>query len=125
MEWVVQDLNKKPSLPFADSSFDVVLLQLSIDYLIAPLQLCNEISRVLRPGGSVHVLFSNRLFLSKAVALWSGKDDVEHAFSVASYLHFCASEAFKNIEAKDLSVRNKKGRIVGDPLYVVTASKAR
>jgi SAM-dependent methyltransferase len=128
-EWTVQDLNKDPALPYATDSFDCVLCQLSIDYLTRPLQVCREIARVLRPGGTVHVLFSNRLFLSKAVALWTGADDVDHAFTVASYLHFCcegppSGAKFEKIRAADLSKRGRDGRIRGDPLYVVTAVKS-
>ena len=123
-EWTVQDLNDNPVLPFQDASFDVVFCQLSIDYLTQPLEVCREIGRILRPGGAVHILFSNRLFLSKAVALWTGADDVDHAYTVGSYLHFCQPELFATIDAQDLSVRNpRSGRIVGDPLYVVTATK--
>lgn len=63
--WNVQDLNVNPKLPYADNSFSVVLCQLSIDYLTKPLQVLKEVGRVLKPGGTVHILFSNRLFLSK------------------------------------------------------------
>jgi SAM-dependent methyltransferase len=122
-EWTVQDLNEKTVLPYQDAAFDVILLQLSIDYLTRPLQVCKEIGRVLKTGGKVHVLFSNRLFLSKAVAVWTGADDIDHAFTVGSYFHFCQG-GFEQIEARDLSVRKGRGkRIVGDPLYVVTAMK--
>ena len=77
-EWVVRDLNKQPVLPYADGSFDAVTCTVSIDYLTQPLALMREVARVLRPGGRVAVLISNRLFFSKAVALWTGKDDLEH-----------------------------------------------
>ena len=126
-EWTVQDLNDNPILPYDTESFDVILLQLSIDYLIQPLQVCQELGRVCSHGGTIHILFSNRLFLSKAIALWTGADDVDHVYTVASYLHYCQPNLFGNIVAQDLSVRTKKkkngGRIVGDPLYVVTATK--
>lgn len=71
-DYSVVDLNVKPDvkLPYEDNSFDVVLCQLSIDYLIHPLDVMKEVSRVLKPGGSVHILFSNRLFIQKAVGLW-------------------------------------------------------
>lgn len=124
-ERVIQDLNEKPVLPYATDSFDIVLCQLSIDYLTKPLQICQEIARVLKPGGSVHILFSNRLFLQKAVGIWTGADDIDHCFTVASYLHFCHTGGFDNIRAVDLSVRNRSKRIVGDPMYVVTASKSQ
>jgi len=123
-DWTVQDLNRQPKLPYDDNSFDCVLCQLSIDYLTRPLEVCKEVGRVLKHGGTVHVLFSNRLFLQKAVAIWTGKDDIDHAYTVACYLHFC-NGGFTNIRAKDLSVRKGRDkRIVGDPLYVVTATKA-
>ena len=71
-DYSVIDLNAKVdvNLPYEDNSFDVVLCQLSIDYLIYPLDVMREVSRVLKPGGSVHILFSNRLFIQKAVGLW-------------------------------------------------------
>jgi SAM-dependent methyltransferase len=122
-EWTVQDMNEKAVLPYHDAVFDVILLQLSIDYLTRPLQVCKEMGRVLKTGGKVHVIFSNRLFLSKAVAVWTGADDIDHAFTVGSYLHFCQG-GFQQIEAHDLSLRKGRDkRIVGDPLYVVTAMK--
>ena len=68
-EWVVRDLNKEPRLPFADGSFDAVTCTVSIDYLTEPLAVMREVARVLRPGGRIAILISNRLFFSKAVAL--------------------------------------------------------
>ena len=66
-DYSVVDLNVKPDvkLPYDDSSFDVVLCQLSIDYLIYPLNVLKEVGRVLKPGGKVVILFSNRLFIQK------------------------------------------------------------
>ena len=123
-DWVVQDLNINPVLPYKDESFDVVLCQLSIDYLTKPLDVMREIGRVLKKGATVHMLFSNRLFLSKAVGLWAGADDIDHVFYVSSYLHFCGGN-FEKIAACDLSTRKGRDkRIVGDPLYVVTAKRA-
>ena len=125
-EWTVMDLNadKNTKLPYEDDSFDKIILQLSIDYLIHPLEVMKESSRVLKKGGKIAILFSNRLFLSKAVGLWSGKDDVDHAYTVGSYLFF-SKGGFTDIKATDLSTRKgKDGIIIGDPLYVVTATKS-
>ena len=126
-DWVVQDLNENPVLSkYENESFDVVLCQLSIDYLTKPLQVLKEVGRVLKVGGQVHIIFSNRLFLSKAVGLWTGGDDIDHSYYVGSYLHFCKG-GFEDIKAKDLS--NRKGGkdrlIVGDPLFVVSATKRK
>ena len=61
------DLNANPhvSLPYNSNTYDLVLCQLSIDYFIHPLQVLKEVGRVLKPGGKVVILFSNRLFLQK------------------------------------------------------------
>jgi len=126
-EWTVLDLNaeKNVNLPYEDESFDVVMCQLSIDYLIHPLEVMKEAARVLKHGGTMAILFSNRLFLTKAIGLWTGSDDVEHTYTVGSYLRYCDG-GFIDIKAEDLSTRQQKGKeavIVGDPLYVVTATK--
>ena len=42
-----------------------------IDYLTKPLAVMSEAARVLRPGGVLAIVFSNRLFFSKAVAATS------------------------------------------------------
>jgi len=125
--WNVVDLNAGPrtKLPYDDKVFDVVLCQLSIDYLIYPLDVMKEVGRVLKSGGDVVILISNRLFLQKAVGLWTGSDDIDHVYTVGAYLQFCDGE-FTNIKSRDLSIRKGKGKnrvIVGDPLYAVTAKK--
>ena len=69
--YTVQDLNENPKLIiFPDASFDIVLCQLSIDYLTRPLDVMREVGRILKPGGRVAILFSNRLFLSKVTLLF-------------------------------------------------------
>jgi len=66
-EWTVMDLNavNSPTLPYTDGSFDTVLCQLSIDYLIHPLEVMREVGRVMKVGGKVAIVFSNRLFIQK------------------------------------------------------------
>ena len=57
--------------------------------------------------------------------MWTGADDVDHAYYVGCYLKFCNGD-FENIAAKDLSVRKgREKRIVGDPIYVVAATKSK
>eukprot|EP00965_Chrysotila_dentata_P199052 6179156-Pleurochrysis_carterae.AAC.2 len=128
-EHVVRDLNKQPALPYADSSFDAVTCTVSIDYLTRPLDVIREVSRVLRPGGSVAILFSDRLFFSKAVALWTGKDDLEHVYTVGSYIHYGAGDAMGAPRAVDLTPKPLRGipsfggAKRNDPLYAVVADK--
>lgn len=112
--YIVQDLNQKPILAsFEDRSFDIVLLQLSIDYLTHPIDVLSEAGRILRPGGKVLISFSNRVFIDKAVAGWTGKADIDHIETVGAYLK--ATKRFQEpLEAVDLSPSRDS-----DPLYVV------
>mmetsp|Transcript_10715 Transcript_10715/g.22829 ORF Transcript_10715/g.22829 Transcript_10715/m.22829 type:complete len:104 (+) Transcript_10715:2-313(+) len=95
------------------------------EYSPPPPILMRPVKTLKKSGGKIAIIFSNRLFLSKAVGLWTGSDDIEHTYTVGCYLHYC-NGGFKDIEAEDLSTRKQKGNervIVGDPLYVVTAVK--
>jgi SAM-dependent methyltransferase len=60
--WFVQDLNRDPALPLGADSLDAVLCCVGVQYLQRPLEVFAEVARVLRPGGTVVVSFSNRCF---------------------------------------------------------------
>ena len=100
-EFVVKDLNKDPTLPFEDNSFDIVTNVVSIDYLTQPLQICKEVARVLKPGGAAMFALSNRCFPSKAVNIWLKTNDLEHVYVVGSYFHYAG--AFKPPSAVEVS----------------------
>lgn len=74
---VLHDLNSDPRLPFEDESFDVVLNTVSVDYLTQPFEVFTEVARVLKPGGLFVVIFSNRMFRTKAVKIWLESNDTE------------------------------------------------
>ena len=59
-EWLVQDLNADPRLPYEDAAFDAVLITVSIQYLTRPDLVLQDVARVLRPGGDLLVSFSSR-----------------------------------------------------------------
>lgn len=82
---VVVDLNDDPALPFADASFDAATCCVSVDYLTSPLEVFDEVARVLRPGGVFCVTFSNRCFPTKVIQGWAQTDDRTHVAIVASY----------------------------------------
>lgn len=69
-DYVVQDLNASPVLDFPDNTFDVVTNCVSVDYLTKPLEVFQEVHRVLKPGGMFINSFSNRCFPTKAIAIW-------------------------------------------------------
>ncbi len=48
----VHDLNQNPLLPFDAGVFDGVLCTASIEYLVSPAQVFDELARVLKPGAA-------------------------------------------------------------------------
>ena len=67
---VVHDLNRDPRLPFDDEAFDAAVCTVSVEYLTRPLDVFDEMARVLSPGGIFIVTFSNRWFPPKAIRIW-------------------------------------------------------
>lgn len=120
--WNICDLNIDPRLPYKDNSFDFVICALSIDYLTKPLDVCQEIGRVLKPNGQVLISFSDRVFSTKAVQMWMGSSNEDHIYIVASYLHYCRK--FDDIQVDDISPRRIGNSLSGDPLYVISAKRA-
>ena len=113
-DMVVQDLNDSPTLPFEDGEFDACIVTVSIQYLTKPLEVFAEVNRVLRPGGGFHVIYSNRMFFTKAVAIWKSLDDEGRGLLVGTY--------FENTGGwttpERLNITPGAGT---DPVYVVRA----
>jgi SAM-dependent methyltransferase len=116
-EVVLQDLNREPRLPFADESFDGCVCTVSVQYLTRPVEVLAEVGRVLRPGAPMIVVFSNRMFPTKAVAAWRALDDEGHVQLVADY--FRRAGRFGEITAYDASPGRRS-----DPLYAVVGRRA-
>lgn len=115
-EYVVQNLNQNQRLPFEDQSFDGCTLTVSVQYLVRPVEVFAEVGRVLRPGAPFLTVFSNRMFPTKAVAIWRSLDDRGHLELVSRY--YQAAGMFEPIEALDRSPRRWS-----DPLYAVVGRK--
>lgn len=115
---VVADLNRSPTLPFADGSFQAVVCCVSVDYLVQPLEVFDEAARVLAPGGVFCCTFSNRCFPTKAIHGWLNTDDRGHVAIVARY--FQLSGPWGEVQA----VLATPPGTPGDPLYAVWAPRA-
>jgi SAM-dependent methyltransferase len=90
---VIHDLNADPYLPFGDSEFDAVVNTVSVDYMTKPLEVFREVARILKPEGLFIVVFSNRMFPSKAVNVWKTINERQRVELVRQY--FCLSGVFK------------------------------
>lgn len=112
-EYVVQNLNRDPVLPFGEAEFDGAGICVSIDYLTRPVEVLREVGRVLKVGAPTIISFSNRCFPSKAVAVWRHLDNRGHVQLVERYLREAGN--FENVRGLDRSPR----RMFSDPLYAV------
>src|SRR6266850_1140407 len=110
---VVHDVNRDARLPFGNAEFDGAMCAVSIQYVIHPVRLFQEVRRVLRPGAPFVVSFSNRCFPTKAVAVWLGTTDAQHLTLVRAY--FVAAGGWTDVTEDDRSPGD------GDPLYAVWA----
>jgi SAM-dependent methyltransferase len=112
---VVHDLNRDPTLPFDDRSFDAVMIAVSVQYLTRPVEVFSDIARVLAPGGRVIVAMSHRCFPTKAVRAFHQLSADDRIRLVGAYMELAAGlgePAFVD--------RSPTGE---DPLWIVTATK--
>jgi SAM-dependent methyltransferase len=84
-DYAIQDLNREPRLPYDDSSFDVVICSVSVEYLVSPFAVFAEVARVLKPGGRCIVTFSDRWFPPKVIRLWTELHPFERMGLVLEY----------------------------------------
>jgi len=127
-EYVLHDINKDPRLPFSDASFDAVINSVSVDYMIRPLEVFKEAGRILKPGGLLLVIFSNRMFPQKAFRLWRESNEDERVIIVDEF--FKEAGVF---EKTSLFISRGKPRpsndkyasegIPSDPIYALYAEK--
>jgi FKBP-type peptidyl-prolyl cis-trans isomerase 2 len=127
-EQVVQDLNLNPGLPFESASFDAVICTVSVEYLIEPLAVFEEVNRVLRNDGYFIVAFSNRWFPTKAIKIWKELHEFERMGMVLEY--FIRSGGFKNLQTYSFRGLPRPhddkyfpDLIYSDPVYAVWGQK--
>ncbi len=116
-ERVVHDLNVQPHLPFPDAGFDAALCTVSVDYLTRPLEVFDEVARVLEPGGFFACTFSNRCFPTKAIRGWLATDDGFHVQLVAEYFR-------RSVGWDEPAFDHCNRDTSGDPLFAVWARRA-
>lgn len=119
-DFAPKNLNIDYTLPYPDSTFDVVTCVVSIDYLIHPIEVLKEVHRVLKPGGKVIISQSNRCFPSKAIAMWLKMNDRQHLELINGYFQYAGG--FGPREAYDITAEGGPPDYK-DPTFVITAKK--
>ena len=117
-ERITHDLNASPTLPLEDGSLDAAVVTVSIQYMTKPVEIFRDVNRTLKPGASFHVIYSNRMFPTKAIAIWQSLDDRRRAQLIASY--FQNSGGWGDIRAINITPQLPH---YTDPVYVVAATK--
>jgi SAM-dependent methyltransferase len=123
-EWVIHDLNENPILPFSGNTFDVVINTVSVDYMTKPIEVFQEVSRILKPNGLFLVIFSNRMFSEKAVKIWSRSNDEARTLLVENYFKWAGGFSKPRIFASHGGKRPQDDKyaeygIPADPIMAV------
>jgi len=117
-QWIVKDINKDSHLPYEENLFDAVMVIVSVQYMTDPISIFKEVNRVLKKTGKFHVVYSNRMFPTKATKIWKVFNDIERANLIGSY--FANSGSWSVPNAVNLS---PTGNFPSDPLFAVSAQK--
>eukprot|EP00752_Nemacystus_decipiens_P010886 g9679.t1 len=129
---LVQNLNKKPELPYPDDSFDFVTIPNSMEFFTDPRLVMREAYRVLKPKGTCFVPFTSqgayKEYEKKQIKMWKTMNDAQHMWIIGSFFKFSADAGWDDLKGYDMSTgeSNVLTKFVGgaNEIYVVQASKA-
>ena len=96
------------------SSYVTLSYLFSSSFILIPLSYCLTLIIIT----ILFYRFSNRVFIDKAIAGWTGKSDLDHIQTVGDYLHHSSEGWETPYKAVDLSPSDRS-----DPLYAVVAVK--
>ena len=114
---VVHDLNASPVIPLPDEGFDAAYIAVSIQYLTSPVKTFGNVRRLLKPNAKFHVIFSSRMFPTKAIAIWQAMTQPQKRGELIG-AYFGASGGWSQPEFLD-----RTSDLYSDPVYIVRASK--
>ncbi|MEE3195048.1 MAG: methyltransferase domain-containing protein, partial [Candidatus Poribacteria bacterium] len=116
--YVVHNLNRDPMLPFDANRFGAIVVTVSIQYLTQPIEVFQQAHRVLETSGFLIVVFSNRMFPTKAVSIWHAMPDGQHQQLVKYYFDIAGN--YENVQCLDITTKCEG---YTDPVYVVMGQK--
>ncbi|NWG87647.1 MAG: methyltransferase domain-containing protein [Hydrogenophilaceae bacterium] len=126
---LLHDLNQAPQLPFADDQFDAAVCTVSVEYLTRPIEVFQEVARVLKPGAPFMLTFSNRYFPPKVIRVWEDCHSFERMGLVLEYFH--RADGFRNLATFSLvglprpeDDKYADRMAYSDPIYAVWGEKA-
>lgn len=124
----LHDLNKQPELPYDDQQFDTVICAFSVEYMIQPIKVFQEVARILKPGGAFLISFSERFYEKKVIALWDDLHLFERMGIVLEY--FRQSDKFENLQTESIRglIRHEDDPFISKtvhscPIYMVSGKK--
>jgi SAM-dependent methyltransferase len=119
-EWLVQDLNRAPELPFPEASFDAATLTVSVQYLVKPIEVFRSLARCLRPAAPLIVVVSNRCFPTKAVKIWNDCKSMRERMELGmAYFSFAGGfEAVQGVDLRPAAAAEE------DPVLAVVGRRA-
>jgi len=124
----LHDLNKQPELPYNDQQFDTVVCAFSVEYMTQPIKVFEEAARILKPGGSFLISFSERFYEQKVIALWDDLHLFERMGIVLEY--FRQSDKFDKLQTESTRglIRHDDDPFVNKtvhscPMYMVSGKK--
>lgn len=83
--YIIHDLNQNPLIPYDDQYFDAAICTVSIEYLVRPREVFEELARIIRPGGIFVVIASDRWFPGKQILPWADLHPFERQGLVLNY----------------------------------------
>ena len=116
-------------LPFAEAEFDAAVCTVSVEYLTRPLEVFQEVARVLKPGAPFVLTFSNRYFPPKVIRVWEDCHPFERMGLVLEYFQraggFTDLATFSLVGLPRPADDKYADRMAySDPVYAVWGTKA-
>lgn len=120
----VHNLNNNSELPFESNSFNDAICTMSIEYLIHPLAVMKEVSRVVNSGGKFIVTFSNNSRSDQTMNLWGQLHAFEKLQLVLEYFRFSGDFIDLHTYSKRGLPRSRDDKYIdkkrlSDPIFAV------